>query len=166
MIARGSGPGRSVWALLVVAGVAACGNERPATVRARPGSLVSTAAVTVTELQPGPPTPERPATNPYEGDGSAMAEGKRLYTWFNCAGCHGANGGGGIGPAFADAEWIYGDDAENIIASIAEGRPNGMPTFGRLVPADRIWKLALYVRSFAPPDTGRGAGQGGSGASP
>ena len=32
----------------------------------------------------------------YEGNASALSEGKRLFTSFNCVGCHG-HGGGGIG---------------------------------------------------------------------
>ena len=34
-------------------------------------------------------------------------QGKRLFSWYNCIGCH-ANGGGGIGPPLMDDEWIYG----------------------------------------------------------
>ena len=74
-----------------------------------------------------------------------MSEGKRLYSWFNCSGCH-ANGGGGMGPALIDDEWIYGASVESIHATIRDGRPNGMPSFGNKVPDDQIWQLAAYVR--------------------
>jgi cytochrome c oxidase cbb3-type subunit 3 len=90
----------------------------------------------------------------YERNAHALATGKRLYTWFNCAGCHAA-GGGGSGPALMDDVWIYGGDAEAIYTSIAQGRPNGMPAFGGRLTNDEIWQLAAYVRStsgLAPQD--------------
>ena len=37
-----------------------------------------------------------------------MGEGKRLYAAYNCAPCHGVNGGGAIGPPLIDDKWIYG----------------------------------------------------------
>ena len=151
---------RHVAAAAALAALAACEQERPEPVRGNPGPLATAATVKVSDLEPGPPAAYTTMTNPYEGDGSALAEGKRLYTWFNCAGCHGANGGGGMGPPFARGDWIYGGAPENLYASIAQGRPNGMPTFGGLIPDDQIWKLAAYVRSLAPADTA--AGPGGS----
>src|SRR5881398_778286 len=42
----------------------------------------------------------------YDDNAFAVNEGKRLYRWYNCNGCH-ANGGGGIGPALTDSEWRY-----------------------------------------------------------
>jgi cytochrome c oxidase cbb3-type subunit 3 len=39
------------------------------------------------------------------------------------------HGGGGMGPPLMDNEWIYGSSPENIVATIVEGRPNGMPSF-------------------------------------
>ena len=78
----------------------------------------------------------------------ALAAGKRLWTWYNCNGCH-ANGGGGSGPALIDAVWIYGGDARAVYQSIAQGRANGMPAFGSRVPPEQLWQLAAYVRSMA-----------------
>lgn len=83
----------------------------------------------------------------YQGNAYAIAQGKTLFTWFNCASCHG-NGGGGMGPALMDAEWRYGSDPASIFASIARGRPNGMPSFGGHIPADQIWMLVAYIQSM------------------
>jgi cytochrome c oxidase cbb3-type subunit 3 len=83
----------------------------------------------------------------YERNAYALASGKRLWTWYNCMGCH-ANGGGGSGPALMDDVWIYGGDARSIYRSIAEGRPNGMPAFGERIPKEQLWQLAAYVRSL------------------
>jgi cytochrome c oxidase cbb3-type subunit 3 len=80
--------------------------------------------------------------------GFDVSEGKRLYQWFNCNGCH-ANGGGDIGPALMDDKWIYGAEPRNIYRTIVEGRPNGMPSFGGKIPDAQVWQLVAYVRSMS-----------------
>jgi cytochrome c oxidase cbb3-type subunit III len=45
-----------------------------------------------------------------------------------------------------DEQWIYGSKSENIFASIAEGRPNGMPSFRGKIPNDQVWQITAYVR--------------------
>lgn len=84
----------------------------------------------------------------YERNANALAAGKRLWSWYNCNGCH-ANGGGGSGPALMDDVWIYGGDASAIYETIAHGRPNGMPSFGDRIAQDQIWQLVAYVRSMS-----------------
>jgi cytochrome c oxidase cbb3-type subunit III len=88
------------------------------------------------------------ATAPAEGSAWAVARGKQLYAALNCAGCH-AEGGGAIGPPLMDAEWIYGSAAWEVYASIAGGRPNGMPEFGSRLPEAQVWQLVAYVRSMS-----------------
>ena len=66
----------------------------------------------------------------------------------NCVGCH-SHGGGGMGPPLMDDEWRYGGRIDQIVASIAEGRPNGMPAWRTKLTDDQIWKLAAYVRSLS-----------------
>ena len=75
-------------------------------------------------LAPPPPT-----VSPFQDNAYGISEGKRLFESFNCVGCH-SHGGGGMGPALMDDRWIYGSRPENIYATILEGRPNGMPSFG------------------------------------
>lgn len=77
----------------------------------------------------------------------AIAEGQRLFNWYNCAGCH-ANGGGGMGPALIDDQWIYGSEPDQIYRTILEGRPNGMPSFAGRIPDTQVWKLVAYVRTL------------------
>lgn len=84
----------------------------------------------------------------YADNAWAMAEGKRLYVWFNCNGCHG-HGGGGMGPPLMDSTWIYGHELEDIFATIVQGRPNGMPSFKDRIPEYMVWQLAAYVRSIS-----------------
>jgi cytochrome c oxidase cbb3-type subunit 3 len=84
----------------------------------------------------------------YEESAFAVAEGKRLFTWFNCNGCHG-QGGGGSGPALMDRGWRYGSEPNHIYTTIVEGRPNGMPSFAGKLPTQQVWQLVAYVRALA-----------------
>jgi cytochrome c oxidase cbb3-type subunit 3 len=109
------------------------------------------AGVRQVELQPGPGVPARRVSNPYAGNKHAIGEGKKLYSHFNCSGCH-ASGGGAIGPPLMDDEWIYGSAAENIFSAIVEGRPQGMPAYGGRIPDYQLWQLVAYVRSLSGMD--------------
>lgn len=104
--------------------------------------------IALSDLRPGlaPPTPTPP--NAYDKNAWAIADGQRLFSWFNCVGCH-SHGGGGMGPALMDAKWIYGSDPSNIYATIVEGRPNGMPSFRGKIGEQDVWKLVAYVRSLS-----------------
>jgi cytochrome c oxidase cbb3-type subunit 3 len=85
---------------------------------------------------------------PFQRNRWAVAEGKRLYEWFNCSGCHSPGGGGGMGPSLMDAQWRYGDAPESVYAAIVEGRPHGMPSFRDRVQPPDVWKLVAYVRTL------------------
>jgi cytochrome c oxidase cbb3-type subunit 3 len=84
----------------------------------------------------------------YEENAYQISEGKRLYSWFNCTGCH-AHGGGDIGPPLMDEKWIYGGEIDQIYMTIAEGRPNGMPSFAAKLTSEQIWQVAAYVRTMS-----------------
>ena len=105
-------------------------------------------SVTLDTLQPGVPSPELTVKSPAEGNAYDIAQGKLLFAQWNCTGCH-SHGGGGMGPPLMDNEWIYGSSPENIVATIVEGRPNGMPSFRNRITANQLSQLAAYVRSMA-----------------
>jgi len=92
--------------------------------------------------------PATPIKNNYEENAYALSEGQRLYSAYNCVGCH-AHGGGGMGPALMDDQWIYGYQPEQVYLTILQGRPNGMPSFMGRIPEYQIWQLAAYVRSMS-----------------
>jgi cytochrome c oxidase cbb3-type subunit III len=92
--------------------------------------------------------PESLGVDPYSGNAYGTSEGKRLFTWMNCSGCH-ANGGGGIGPALMDSLWRYGNRPADIYQTIVAGRPNGMPAFGNRLNAQQTWQLVAYVQSLS-----------------
>jgi cytochrome c oxidase cbb3-type subunit III len=104
--------------------------------------------VRLTTLQPGAALPARVGGGPYENNSYGISEGKRLYQWYNCSGCH-FQGGGGIGPPLMDELWIYGGSPQNIHDTIVEGRPNGMPSYGSHIPEDQVWKITAYVRALS-----------------
>ena len=85
-----------------------------------------------------------------ENDPDAIASGKALYAAFNCNGCH-AGGGGGFGPALSDTQWLYGGSIENIVATLYQGRPRGMPAWRGKIPDEQMWQLAAYVKSLSKP---------------
>jgi cytochrome c oxidase cbb3-type subunit 3 len=98
---------------------------------------------------PLPGVPEPPGQpNPFRDDATAITDGRRFFVAFNCYGCHGGRAGGGMGPSLRDVDWLYGSTDEDIFDSIADGRAHGMPAYGRMLPADTIWKLTAYVTSL------------------
>jgi len=105
--------------------------------------------VRVGQLEPGMPQQQAEVKSPYQENAWGVGEGKPLYSAFNCAPCHGVNGGGAIGPALIDDKWIYGAKADQIYATISQGRPDGMPSFGGHLPAQQIWQLVAYVQSMS-----------------
>jgi cytochrome c oxidase cbb3-type subunit 3 len=98
---------------------------------------------------PGPPAsaPQKPS-NPHAEDAQGIADGRRLFVRFNCSGCHGGRGGGGMAPSLRDPTWLYGSDDADIFDSIAQGRGKGMPAWRSRVNPDDIWKLVAYIKSM------------------
>jgi cytochrome c oxidase cbb3-type subunit III len=140
--------------------VAACGGDGASGLLPAAAADARRPMLRTSELQAGGPTEDVAARNPYAGDQIAIAEGRELYEGMNCAGCHGPAGGGGIGPPFADQDWIYGEDPENVVESILQGRPNGMPSFAGRLPSESAWKIAAYVEVIAA----EGAKKAGTGS--
>ena len=145
---------RFLNSLLAAAGVAAllasgCDREERST-RAKPfGETVPNGESSLT-IYPGgeaPPALDARAAA-YEQNATAIAQGQQLYSQMNCVGCH-SHGGGGMGPALMDDEWRYGGRIDQIAATIAYGRPNGMPMWRGKLTNDQIWQLAAYVRSLS-----------------
>jgi cytochrome c oxidase cbb3-type subunit 3 len=116
--------------------------------RVQPPAASAANSQTLTDLQPGSTTSPAGIRNDYEENAYALSEGKRLFSAYNCNGCH-AQGGGGMGPPLMDERWIYGGKPEQVYSTIVEGRPNGMPSFRQKVPDFQVWQLAAYVRSMS-----------------
>lgn len=89
--------------------------------------------------------------NPYSHDPVAQQDGRRLFDWYNCSGCHGGHAGGGMGPSLRDPVWLYGNRDDQIFDSIADGRSNGMPAWGTKIPEAQIWQLVAYIQTMGTP---------------
>lgn len=87
-------------------------------------------------------------TREYGENAYQLTQGQTLYSAFNCVGCH-AHGGGDVGPPLMDDKWIYGAKPDQIYATISQGRPDGMPSFGGHLPTQQIWQLVAYVQAMS-----------------
>lgn len=133
-------------AVLSAAGVYAAACSQP---QAQVDSAVAP-AVQSAPVGPLPgPAEYQPATrNPFTGDKAALHEGRRIFTAYNCAGCHGEHGGGGMGPSLRDESWLFGSSDEQVAQSIAEGRAHGMPAWRQMLTPAQVWQVAAYIKSM------------------
>ncbi len=136
-----------LYATLVVAALPACRREERRYTEVPP-TAAPEGAVEMNSVLPGSPAKVISVASPYEGNAWAISEGKALFNQMNCVGCH-SHGGGGMGPALMDDEWIYGSEPENIYDTIVQGRPNGMPAWRDRLSNQQVWELVAYVRSMS-----------------
>lgn len=87
--------------------------------------------------------------NPLAGNADAIAAGGQLFGKMNCAGCHGYDLAGGMGPDLTDPVWTYGGKPGDIYLTIAKGTPNGMPKWDDKLKPDEIWQIVSYIQSKA-----------------
>jgi cytochrome c oxidase cbb3-type subunit III len=143
---------RASWAAIAATLLwpsAACQRETRAFESLSPQQASPAQQVLQTPLHPGGgPGQASSGESPFQRNAWGMAEGKRLFTAYNCVGCH-ANGGGGMGPPLMDDRWIYGAAPANIYQTIVEGRPNGMPAYRGRIPSAQVWMLVAYVQSMS-----------------
>lgn len=107
----------------------------------------------VTTVFPGVTPVDPDIHNPLAGDPDAAERGLRDFQRFNCVGCHADNGAGGMGPSLSNDKWIYGANPAQIYLTILQGRPNGMPAWGSMLPDRVIWELVSYVKSITEKPT-------------
>jgi cytochrome c oxidase cbb3-type subunit III len=105
--------------------------------------------VPINTIVPGGAAVHADVKNPAGADPASEQRGMRYFNAFNCVGCHMGNGGGGMGPALSRHPFIYGDAPANIYLTIVQGRPNGMPAWGSLLPNEAVWDLVSYITSIS-----------------
>ena len=126
----------------------ACGRDQGGSVTNNPAPIAP-AEVPLGQIAGAPGSTAALSTpNPYQDNPQAIEQGKQIFGRMNCAGCHAYGGGGNMGPDLTDAYWRYGGLPIQIYSSIYEGRPQGMPSWGKELPPDDIWKLVAYVQSL------------------
>jgi cytochrome c oxidase cbb3-type subunit III len=77
-----------------------------------------------------------------------LAEQGRSIYQTNCAACHGAELGGGIGVALNDGEWLHGGSPQEVLHTVSEGVPaKGMPAWGPILGPERVKQVTAYILS-------------------
>jgi cytochrome c oxidase cbb3-type subunit 3 len=91
--------------------------------------------------------PETAATSHLVLTRKAIDAGEAIFK-ANCAGCHGDDLRGKIGPNLLDTTWIHGGKPEEIVHTITAGVPEkGMLTWGPILGGEKINEVAAYVIS-------------------
>jgi cytochrome c oxidase cbb3-type subunit 3 len=158
------GAGATGWIMASNPDIAALASRRSPPLPEMPSEARRRAATPTGDIA-GAPAAHVPLNwpNPYGNDPSAIEEGHRLFMQMNCAGCHNYGGIGGMGPNLTDPHWGFGGTPSAIYKTISEGRPKGMPAWGRSLPPETLWKLTAYVHSLGggvPPDMAQAELQG------
>lgn len=74
-----------------------------------------------------------------------LASGEALYQK-NCAVCHAADGGGGVGPNFTDKYWLHGGGIKDIFKTIKYGVPSkGMIAWETQLSPKDMQSVASYI---------------------
>ena len=82
-------------------------------------------------------------------DASDLKAGQVIFDT-NCAVCHMADGGGGIGPNLTDPYWILGGGIKNVFKTISEGGRDGkgMIAWKQTLKPSEMAQVASYVLTF------------------
>ncbi len=82
-------------------------------------------------------------------DPAVLKMGQRMFS-NNCAQCHGADAKGRYGfPNLTDSDWLYGGSADEIKASITNGRRGAMPAWGEVIKDQGVKETTAYVMSLS-----------------
>jgi cytochrome c oxidase cbb3-type subunit III len=81
-------------------------------------------------------------------DQAAIGQGKVIFQE-KCTACHGAEGGGTVGPNLTDEYWLHGSGIQNLFKVIKYGVPEkGMISWEKQLSPTDIQKVASYVVSL------------------
>ena len=84
----------------------------------------------------------------FSDDAAIIASGQKIFS-MQCASCHGADGGGIIGPNLTDDHWLHGGSISDIFYTIKVGVPEkGMIAWGGVISPTQIRDVANYVYSI------------------
>jgi cytochrome c551/c552 len=101
-------------------------------------------------------------THKFTGNIADANAGRVLFLTHNCVGCHGGLAGGAMGPSLRDTVWKFGGSDQALFASIHDGRPDGMPAWGKTTSVvgeqhdtlsdQQIQQLITYIHSMRTSD--------------
>jgi mono/diheme cytochrome c family protein len=108
------------------------------------GLVAAAVVVFVVLLFTNDPTP--PPAVAADAVAAGGLEGAAFYGQ-SCAGCHGGDGSGGIGPRLAGGRVVANfPDPQDQIAVVTNGR-GGMPAFAERLSAEEIAAVVEYTRT-------------------
>jgi cytochrome c oxidase cbb3-type subunit 3 len=82
----------------------------------------------------------------------ALRMGRNLYA-HNCSTCHGSDARGAQGYLnLTDNHWTWGNEPQQILTSIHQGRRAAMPGFGAVLDDQAVERTATYVQQLAGED--------------
>ncbi|MEY2963798.1 MAG: hypothetical protein RL754_1059 [Bacteroidota bacterium] len=80
---------------------------------------------------------------------AALASGEKIFKQ-NCAVCHAADLGGGVGPNLVDAYWLHGGGISDVFTTIKYGVPTkGMIAWKDNLRAGEMQEVSSYILSMA-----------------
>ena len=80
-----------------------------------------------------------------DDSGAALSAGNAIFT-ANCAACHAADGGGGVGPNLTDQYWLHGGDIKDLFKVIKYGViEKGMVPWEDQLSPKEIQDVASYI---------------------
>jgi cytochrome c oxidase cbb3-type subunit 3 len=110
-----------------------------------------------------PRTAARPAKNPLEGNPDAIRDGGTKFRT-RCAGCHGPDARGYIGPDIT-GRWASGDTDDRIFDIVRRGVPGTdmTPADPLRVPDREIWQILAYLHTLTPAPSAPSSGDAQNG---
>jgi mono/diheme cytochrome c family protein len=109
------------------------------------GLVAAAVVVFVVLLFTNDPTPP-PAAHPDAVAAAGGVDGAAIFGQ-RCAGCHGGDGSGGIGPRLAGGRVVADfPEPQDQIAVVSNGR-GGMPAFGERLKPEEVAAVVEYTRT-------------------
>lgn len=125
--------------------------------------VVAAAHVAVAQDRPSPRAETRPTKNPFEGNQQAISNGGAMFR-NRCAGCHGPDARGYLGPDLTGF-WAAGGTDDRMFDIVRRGVPGTEMTGAdpsRVLDRD-IWHVMAYVRTLAGVPTAAVTGDAANG---
>lgn len=85
-------------------------------------------------------------------EGPRLEAGAAIYK-ANCAVCHAADGGGGVGPNLTDNYWIHGGDIKDVFSTVKYGVPaKGMISWKDQLNPAQMQNVSSYILTLVGTD--------------
>jgi mono/diheme cytochrome c family protein len=91
------------------------------------------------------------AMRSFNGSAQQASAGRAAFMKYNCVGCHGGLAGGAMGPSLRDDQWKFGGTDEQILNTLHNGRPAGMPAWKGVASEEELKNIIVYIRSMRSP---------------